>query len=318
MTHRPLTSPYGNILYSVCVTALILWASSARAQVVPPPPPAPATPPATPPAQAPTGGPLAPNYFVIGEEYRVEFSGGAWVTRPSTVLLSDTETISSTTNNTTTTTTLNGTLIDFRSLLGLGNQTFAEGHVTVVLAPRHKLLGDYIPLRYKQTVQSLASDFNFNGQVYKAGQTVESTYRWNEWKAAYEFDALTFDRGFVGGQVAISSMNISAATANATQSGTASVNIFMPGLGAIGRYYLWKKMSVTVDFFGFVLPGNATSTHAHSLEIDGYGTYNLNKHVGVRVGVRAWDASHVWGSPLNTGEVTVVGPYFAGTVRFGS
>ena len=312
MTHKPLTALYGNILCSVCVTALILWASPAKAQLVPPPAPAPA--PA--PAQAAPAEPVAPIYSVIGEEYRVEFSAGAWVTRPQTVNYSDTETITSTVNTTTTTTTVNGTLIDFRSLLGLGNQTFPEGHVTFKLAPKHKVRGEYIPLRYQQTVASLTGDFNFNGQVYKAGQTVESTYHWNEWKAIYEFDALTFDRGFVGGEAALSSMNISAATANATQSGTASVNILMPGLGVIGRYYLWKKMSVTVDFFGFVLPGSETSTHAHSAEIDGYAMYNLSKHVGVHVGVRAWDAVHVWGSPLNTGEIKVVGPYISGVGRF--
>jgi len=314
MTHKPLTSLYGNILYSVCVTALLLWASPARAQVIPP---APAPNPNPPPAQpGSTGGPQAPEYFVIGEEYRVEVSIGAWFTRPSTVNYSDSETVTSTVNNVTTTTTLNGTLIDFRSLLGLQKDPFPEFHVTVRVAPKQKVRGEYIPLRYQQAVNPLTSDFNFNGQVYKAGQAVESTYHWNEWKAIYEYDALTFDRGFVGGEAAISSMNISAATANSVQSGTASVNILMPGLGVIGRYYLWKKMSVTVDFFGFYLPGNETSTHAHSAEIDGYATYNFNKHVGASVGVRAWDAMHVWGSPLNTGEVKIVGPYVSGTARF--
>jgi hypothetical protein len=290
------------------VTALVLRPAPAGAQAAPDP--------AAQAAQAPPGGPIAPVIAVVGEEYRVEFSAGAWATRPSTVTYSDTESITSTVNGTTTTTTINGTLIDFRSLLGLSNQTFAESHLTIKLAPKHKLRGEFIPLQYKQTAQSLASDFNFNSQTYKAGQTVESTYHWNEWKAIYEFDALTFDRGFVGGQVALSAMNISAATANSAQSGTASVNILMPGLGVIGRYYLMEKLSVTADFFGFVLPGSGTSTHAQSLEIDGNFTYNLNKHVGAQIGVRAWDASHTWGSPLNTGSITVVGPYVGGVGRF--
>ena len=132
----------------------------------------------------------------------------------------------------------------------------------------------------------------------------------------YEYDALTFDRGFVGGMVALSSMNISAATADANQSGTASVSILMPGLGVIGRYYPATKLSVTGEFFVFDLPGSGTSTHARSLELDGYATYNFNKHVGAQFGVRAWDASHVWNSPLNTGSFTVVGPYVGGTARF--
>jgi hypothetical protein len=304
-----------SIVYSVCsfcVTAGLLMASPARAQAPQPP----ATPTPTPPAQATPAEPVAPVFAVIGEEYRVEFSVAGWYTRPSTVTYSDTENLTNTVNGTTTTTTVNGTLVDFKKDLGLSNKVFPEGHVTVRLAPKHKLRGEYIPLQYKQTMAPLAADFNFNGQTYKAGQVVESTYHWNQWKVAYEFDALTFDRGFVGGMAAVSSMNISAAMANSAQSGTASVNILMPGLGVIGRFYAASKFSVTGEFFGFDLPGSGTSTHAHSLEVDGYLTYNLNKHVGARFGVRAWDASHVWGSPLNTGSVTIVGPYLGGTARF--
>src|SRR5690349_9031518 len=197
------------IVCSVFVTIGLFVARPVYAQTPPPP--------AVPPAQV-TGGPLAPVVAIVGEEYRVEFSAGAWITRPSTVEYSDTETLTNTVGSTTTTTVVNGTLVNFRSLLGLSNQTFPEGHLTVRIAPKQKIRGEYIPLQYKQTVASLSSDFNFNGETYKAGQTVESTYHWNEWKVAYEFDALTFDRGFVGGQVAMSAMNISAAMANTAQS----------------------------------------------------------------------------------------------------
>jgi hypothetical protein len=296
-------------VYTVCsvfVTVGLFMAAPVHAQ---------APPPATPPAQAPPE-PVAPVVAIVGEEYHVEFSGGAWFTRPSTVEYSDTETLSNTANGTTTTTVVNGSLVDLRKQLGLSNQTFPEGRLTVRVSGKHKLRGEYIPLQYKQSVASLGADFNFNGQTYKAGQTVESTYHWNQWKIAYEFDALTFDRGYVGGMAAVSSMNISTAMANSAQSGTASVNILMPGLGVTGRYYLAEKFSVTADFFGFDLPGSGTSTHAHSLELDGYAMFNFNKHVGAQIGVRGWDASHVWGSPLNTGSITIVGPYFGGTARF--
>ena len=298
-------------VYTVCsvfVTVGVFVAVPAYAQTPPP---------ATPPAQTPAAAePVAPVVAIVGEEYHVEFSAGAWITRPSTVEYSDTETLTNTANGTTTSTVVNGSLVDFKRQLGLSNQTFPEGRLTVRLVGKHKLRGEYIPLQYKQSVASLGADFNFNGQTYKAGQTVESTYHWNQWKVAYEFDALTFDRGYVGGMVAVSSMNISAAVANTAQSGTASVNILMPGLGVTGRFYPSGRFSVTADFFGFDLPGSGTSTHAHSLELDGYAMFNLNKHVGAQIGVRAWDASHVWGSPLNTGSITIVGPYVGGTARF--
>ncbi len=258
---------------------------------------------------------MAPEIALVGEDYRVEISASAWFTIPSTVQYSDTESITNTVNGTATTTVVNGTLVDFRRELGLSNQTFPEGRITVKLAPKHKLRGEYIPIFYKQTA-TVVNGFNFNGQTYKSGDVVESTLHWNEWNFAYEFDALTFQRGFVGAVAAVSSMNVSGAMANTVQSGTASVNILMPGLGVIGRFYPTEKISATVDFMGFDLPGSDTSTHAHSLNLNGYLTYNFNKHIGAQVGYRLFDASHVWGSPLNTGSFTIGGPYAGGTVRF--
>src|ERR1051325_8572263 len=179
------------LLYSVFALGVVMTPATVMAQAAPPPPaPAPA------PAQTPAE-PLAPVVAIIGEEFRVELQVGAWASMPRTVLYSDTESTSSTTNGTTTTTVVNGSLVDFRNLLGLKNKVFPEGHLTVRLAPKHKLRGEYIPIFYKQTVTSLASDFKFNGQTYLAGQTVESTMRWNEWHVGYEFDPLVADRGYI-------------------------------------------------------------------------------------------------------------------------
>ena len=292
-------------LYSVFAFACVLAPAQALAQATPPPAPAPA------PAE-----PVAPVIAIVGEEYRAELQIGAWISMPSTVLYSDTESISTTTNGTTTTTVVNGTNIDFKNLLGLKNQVFPEAHLTIRLAPKHKLRGEYIPIFYKETVASLASDFKFNGQTYLAGQTVESTMHWNEWNVAYEFDPLVADRGYIGGMVAVTSLNLSGATANTAQSGTASVNIIMPGLGVTGRYYASGNLSVTGDFLIFDLPGSDTSTHGRVFNIGGYLTYNINKHIGAQVGYRYLNTSHTWSSPLNTGSMTIGGPFVGGTAHF--
>lgn len=293
-------------LYSVFALGVLLAPAPALAQ---------AAPPATP-AQGQPTEPVAPVIAIIGEEYRVELQVGAYLSMPSTVLYSDTESTTSTVNGTTTTTVVNGTLVDFRSLLNLKNQVFPEARVTIRLAPKHKLRGEYVPLHYTQTATNLGSDFKFNGQTYLKGQTVESTMRWNEWYAAYEFDPIVVDRGYVGAMAAVSSLNLSAATANATQNGTASVNIVMPGLGATGRFYVSGNLSVSGDFIYFMLPGSDTSTHGHVLNAGFYATYNINKHVGAQVGYRFFDTTHVWSSPLNTGSMTIGGPFVGGTVHF--
>jgi hypothetical protein len=294
-------------LYSVFfMTVLAAGPATALAQAPTTPPPAAAQTPAE---------PVAPAINIIGEDFRVELQIGAWASMPTTVLYSDTETLTSTVNGKSTTTVVNGTLVDFRSQLGLKNQVFPAGHITVKLAPKHKVRGGYIPAFYKQ-VKTIGADFKYNGQTYLAGQSVESTYRWAAWHAAYEFDPVTVDRGYLGGMVAVSSLNISAAMANSAQSGTASVNIIMPGLGATGRYYVSGNLSVSGDFLFFYLPGSDTSTHGRMIDAGGYATYNINKHVGAQVGYRFADTTHTWNSPLNTGSMRIGGPFVGGTAHF--
>ena len=303
MQTKRLATPYAIILYSFFSVAFVTFPARAFAQAAPPAAPAPAT--------AAPAEPAVPTMVVIGEQYHAEVQVGAWFSMPSTMMYSDTESVTSGT----TTTTVNGTNIDFKKDLGLANKVFPEVHLTIRLAPKHKLRGDFMPIYYKQSA-TLASDIAFDGQNYLKGQSVESTLRWNEWKAGYEFDVISEDRYYVGAIFAGSSLNLSGAMANSAQSGTASVNILMPGLGATARYYVAPKFSVTGEFLYFYLPGSATSTHGHVMQVDGYATFNFTKHAGVQAGFRSFDTAHVWGSPLNTGSMTIFGPYVGGTAHF--
>ena len=190
-----------------------------------------------------------------------------------------------------TTTTVNGTSIDFKKL-GLDNQIFPEAHLTIRLAPKHKLFGEYIPIKYKQS-SILTADVVTSGQTYLSGQTVTSELRWIEWNAGYEYDLMTSPRGYLGAVGAVTRLNVAGAMANGAQSGTATVQIVMPGLGATARYYLKPQVSLTGGLLFFYLPGSDTSTHGHSIQIDGYATINASKHFGVQGGYRSFIMSYV-------------------------
>src|SRR5882724_1093338 len=109
-------------LFSAASLGVLLLPSPVRAQATPAPPP-------TPPAQ-PAAAPAAPAVEPpIGENYKFEVSAGVWPTMPSTMLYSDTESV--TPSGSTTATTVTGTNIDFKQQLGLNNQMFAEFHLVI-------------------------------------------------------------------------------------------------------------------------------------------------------------------------------------------
>ena len=163
------------------------------------------------------------------------------------MMYSDTETITTTAATSTTaavTTTVTGTNTDFRQQLGLHNQWFPAFHVVIRPQEKQKIRFDFYPLYYKQSA-TLSSAINFNGQTFAAGDAVTSSLYWNEWELSYEYDFLTFERGYVGGAVGANLYSVSGQIADSTQGGTAGVHIPMPGLGVTGRYYLTPRFSAT-------------------------------------------------------------------------
>src|SRR5215467_12145902 len=201
MRQNPLTALF--TLSTAIVCALLTMSSPAQAQ--PPAPAQPPTPtqPGQPPAQpAPPPAIIpVPSFVPIGETYRFEVSVDAWSTLPSTMMFSDTETITTTAATSTTpavTTTITGTNIDFKQTLGLHNQWFPAFPVVIRPQQKHKIRFSFFPLYYKQSA-TLPATINFGGQTYLAGEAISSSLYWNEWQLGYEYDFLTFDRGYAGG-----------------------------------------------------------------------------------------------------------------------
>jgi hypothetical protein len=298
---------------AAAVLALVLYSSPARAQAAPPP--AQPTPPAQPAAPSPVP---VPSFVPLAEGYHFEVSVDAWSTLPSTMMYSDTETITTTAATSTTaavTTTVTGTNIDFKQQLGLHNQWFPAFHVVIRPQEKQKIHFSFYPLYYKQTA-TLSAPINFNGQTFAAGDTVSSSLYWNEWQLGYEYDVLTFERGYVGALAGANFYAVSGQLADSAQSGTAGVHIPMPGLGAIGRYYLTERFSTTGSFMGYWLPGGDTSTHGHVINVELYGTVSISKYVALQGGYRLFDAAHHFNSPVNTGSFLINGGFIGGVFRY--
>jgi hypothetical protein len=291
--------------------ALLMTSSLAQAQ---PPTPTPA-PPAQPAAPSPVP---VPSFVPLAEGYRFEVSVDAWSTLPSNMTFSDTETITTTAATSTAaavTTTVTGTNIDFKQQLGLHNQWFPAFHVVIRPQEKQKIRFNFYPLYYKQSA-TLPSSINFNGQTFAAGDAVSSSLYWNEWELSYEYDFLTFERGYVGGAVGANFYSVSGQIADATQGGTAGVHIPMPGLGVEARYYLTPRFSATGSFMGFWLPGSDTSTNGHVVNVQAYGTVNISKYLALQGGYRLFDAAHHFNSPVNTGNFLINGGFIGGVFRY--
>jgi hypothetical protein len=295
-----------SIFLTATVLALALHSSPARAQAAQPP-----AQPAQPAQPAPPSSVPVPSFVPVGETYHFEVSVEDWSTLPSTMMYSDTEVVTSGT----TSTTVVGTNINFKEQLGLHNQWFPAFHVVIRPRPKHKIRFDFYPLYYKESA-TLFANINFNGQTYLAGQTVASTLYWNEWQFGYEYDALTFDRGYIGGVVGMNFYSVSGQLSNGSQEGTAGVHIPMPGLGAIARYYATPRVSFVAAYTGYFLPGGDTSTHGHVNDVDLYGVINISKYIGIQGGYRFFNASHRFDSPVNTGNFTLGGGFLGGTFRY--
>jgi hypothetical protein len=312
MRQHPLSALF--TLFVAVALAISMTSSSAEAQVPQQPPP---TPPAQPAQPAPSTEPV-PSFVPIGETFHFEVSVDGWSTLPSTMKYSDTETITTTAATGTTsavTTTVVGTNIDFKQQLGLHNQWFPAFHVVIRPQEKQKIRFDFFPLYYKQSA-TVPATVNFNGQTYLAGQIVTSSLYWNEWQLGYEYDALTFERGYIGGVVGANFYAVSGQLSNDSQSGQAGVHIPMPGLGAIGRFYVTPRFSLTGAYTGYWLPGSDTSTHGHVNDVELYGTINVSKYVGIQGGFRLFQAAHHFNSPVNTGDFLINGGFIGGTVRY--
>jgi len=238
---------------------------------------------------------------------RLEIAAGLWAPLSPSIEYLDTE------NG------LTGTNINFATQLGLHNQAFPAVRVNWFMAPKHQLRGQYIRLNYVQTATP-ATPLTFNGDVYAAGLPVSSTFLWHAMKAGYEFDFHSTPDGFIGAIVDVRDINVAGTLTNSSVGGTASVHVFLPGVGAHARYNVSPKLAVSAEAVVFGLPGKGIAdTTGHGVDIDAYATFNFTPRVGVQGGYRSFDVTYSItpdSNTFNSGTFAVRGPYGEGVFRF--
>jgi hypothetical protein len=277
MTHRSAIRAYAACCWTL---AFVFAAAPARAQFQP----------------RPIGEPPT------GESYHIEAAAGFWF--PAATIFAASEGLGQT-----------PTTIDFKTDLGLKDKRLA--YVRLVLSPsrRHKFRFELIPIKYTQST-TLQRRIIFNGQAYNVNLPVKSELYWKAYRAAYEFDFISNDRGFAGFVVEAKYTDVQIqldATPVVLEFARARAPI--PAIGGIGRVYIVPNISITGEFGGFKLPKDLVQdTSAHFIDFDLYGTVNFTNNLGAQIGFRSLDVEYV--AEFDRGTFKEKGIYFGVVARY--
>jgi hypothetical protein len=237
-----------------------------------------------------------------GEAYHIEASAGFWSTSSEMSISSEALGII-------------GSTIDFRNDLGLESGRLKELRVVLRPGRKHKLRFEMIPIRLTGEDHVLTRTIVFNGQAYRLGVPVDSTFDWKTYRFAYEYDFLTRDRWFAGFIVDIKQTDVKAQLDTAIIQEFAHARGPIPAIGGIGRFYALPNISVTAEYTRIPYKEDITEDYkARYADFGLYGTVNFNNNVGAQVGYRSFDVGYKFKD--DTGAFTVNGPYFGIVARY--
>lgn len=237
----------------------------------------------------------------VGEDFRLEVSGGLW--NPTAAITASSEQFG-----------IIGTDIDFGQDLGLTSQSHGELRITFKPGRRHKLRVNYLPMEYRQS-SVLERRLIFQGIAFDVGVPVDSMMRWNTWRFGYEFDFIVRERGFFGVILEAKYTDVQAELDSPIGFEYVRARAPIPAFGGIGRYYVTRFTPITAEVTMFRLPDNVVDDYsARYVDFDIFGTVNLNRMIGLNIGYRSVDLSYLF--DRDTGDMKLDGPYFSGVFRF--
>lgn len=252
------------------------------------------------PAGAQTAGPF-PSTSAIGEQYRVELSGGIW--NPS---------VFGTISVTNTRIEAEGTTINFVDDLGFTQKQFSD--VRLVLRPgkKHKFRVQYTPVSYAAE-STFSRDIVFNGILYPVNMPVHSSFDWKVWRFGYEYDIVYHNLGYIGLLIEGRYTEMSASLKSPVNDEFTRARAPLPALGIVMRIHPIPSLSLTGEISGFKIP-DIEDYKANYSDIDIYATFNVLRNVGVQAGWRRMQTFlEIEG---DKGDIKFTGLWFGGAVRF--
>lgn len=236
-----------------------------------------------------------------GERYHVEVSLGLWNPTPSLIFSSEQFGIP-------------GTTVDAVEDLDVEKTRFRDVRVVLRPARKHKFRFSYTPMTFTSDTV-LRRPLVFNGILYQVGLPVQTEFKWNAYRAGYEYDFIYRDRGFLGVVIDAKITDASVQLDSPINSEFTSARAPIPTIGVIGRGYLLPNISVTGEFTGFKIPASESRDYDGKFyEFDLYGTVNFTNYVGVQAGYRRLTVGYTIDTDF--GDFQLSGPYFSGVVRF--
>jgi hypothetical protein len=207
-----------------------------------------------------------------------------------------------------------GTTIDFKNDLGLTDKRFSEVRLVLRPARQHKFRFQYIPMRYEQSAV-LSRRIVFNGQEFQANLPVNSQLEWKAYRFSYEFDFLMRETWYAGFVLDFKQTDLRADLQTPIVEEFRRYAGPVPALGGTFRIYPIPQASFTGEVTFFKLPKNViANTFAQYVDVDFYGTYNINRYVGAQVGYRSLDLGYT--DRTFAGDLQLKGIYFGLVARY--
>lgn len=207
-----------------------------------------------------------------------------------------------------------GAETDLAEEFGIEPERFTELHVVLRPARKHKIRFSSIPVEY-QASATLSRTITIGGRTFAVNVPTAADLTWKMWRIGYEWDLVAGDRGFFGVIAEIRHNAVRAHLENALSSVDLDTTVLVPALGMIARGYPARYLSVTAEFTGFEIPESLSNGFDGKLrDFDVYGTLDLGRHLGVRLGYRAIRAEYLGDD--EAGDLRLKGTYLCGVVRF--